>query len=174
MAPKAPHPDVLIVTTRLMTKVTVPVLLALHAVAVPVLPAIHAITVPVLHALHAIAVPVLRALHAIAVEVALATCKTVLVAAAINATPPTPPPMTTNLANAPSAGMSIVIAAIRPLLPLKKHIPARPKGGDLIAGRVQTTMMTVHHACVCHQSGRDRQHPYKWNEIEKGPNRGYE
>lgn len=142
MAPNAPHPDVLVMTTHLMTKVIIPVLPALHA----------------------IAVPVLHALHAIAVEVALATRKTVLAAAAINATPPTPPtppPMTTNLANTPSAGMSTVVAAIPPLRHLKMHMPACPKGGDLIAGQVQTTMMTVHHACVCHQSGRDCQHPLR-------------
>ncbi|KIJ93396.1 hypothetical protein K443DRAFT_125616 [Laccaria amethystina LaAM-08-1] len=125
IAPQAPHPDILVVTTHLVTRVVV---------------------------------PALSTLPAIAVEVASATCK-LLVAIAINASPPTPPPMTTNLANASSAGMSAVIVAIPPLRLLKKHIPACLKEGDLIAGRVQTAMTIVHHACVCHQSGRDRRHP---------------
>lgn len=64
-----------------------------------------------------------------------------LVAAAVSMTPPTPIPA--------------VVVAIPPLRLLKQHIPASPKGGDFIAGRVQTAMTIVHHACVCHRRGKD-------------------
>ncbi|EDQ99493.1 uncharacterized protein LACBIDRAFT_334987 [Laccaria bicolor S238N-H82] len=114
--------------------------------------------------------------HAIAVEVALATCKMVLAAAAINTTPPTPPtppPMTTNLANTPSAGMSTVVAAIPPLRHLKMHMPACPKGDNLIAGQVQMTMMTVHHA-ISHGHARNWYHarPITW-DVSQGSNLGH-
>ena len=89
-----------------------------------------------------------------------------LTAAAISATLPTPPPMTTNLANAPSAGMSAVVVMIPLLRLLKKHIPVCPKGGDFIAGRVQTAMAIAHHACVCHGSGSDPRQPL-WVEWDR-------